>query len=61
MIFELVKEKDEEILKYITHIESERTDKPKSLTVKMHFGQNEFFENSVLSLTIVYKGDSDEV
>jgi hypothetical protein len=34
MIFELVKEKDEEILKHIKHIDFERHDSPKTLTVK---------------------------
>ena len=62
MIFELVKEKDEEILKHIRHIESERTSEPKSLTVKLHFEDNEFFENKEpLTLTIYYKGDDDDV
>lgn len=62
MIFELVKEKDEEILKYVTHIDSEKTDKPnKTSSVTFHFSQNEFFSNETISLKIHYKADSDEV
>ena len=61
MIYELVKEKDEEILKHIRHVESERSDNPKSLLVRFHFNQNEFFTNSELKLKVFYKGDEDEV
>jgi len=34
MIFELAKEKDEDILKYIKHIETLKTDTPKTLQVR---------------------------
>jgi nucleosome assembly protein 1-like 1 len=61
MIYELVKEKDEPILKHLKHIETERGDDPKSLKVSFLFNQNEFFTNDVLSLKIFYKGDDDEV
>jgi nucleosome assembly protein 1-like 1 len=61
MIYELVKEKDEEILKSVKHIESEKTDKPKTLTVTMHFNSNEFFDNESLSLKCLYKDDTDQV
>jgi len=62
MIFELVKEKDEDILKHIRHIDSEKTDKPnKALKVNFHFNENEYFTNDVISLKIQYKDDSDEV
>ena len=61
MIWDLVKEKDEEILQSIRHIESERTDKPKTLTVHLHFAPNEFFENEKLSLKVVYKEDEEDV
>jgi hypothetical protein len=62
MIFELVKEKDEEILKHIKHVETERTTSPKTLTVKLHFNANEFFDNTEpLALTIFYRGDDDDV
>ena len=61
MIFELVKEKDEEILKNLTNIETERGNKPKSLTARFHFKSNEYFTNDLLTLKIVYKNDSDEV
>lgn len=37
MIWELVREKDEPILKNIKHIESERSSNPKSLTIKLEF------------------------
>lgn len=61
MIWELVKEKDEEIIQHVRHIESERTDKPKTLTVHLHFSPNEFFENEKLSLQVVYKEDEEDV
>lgn len=47
MIWELVKEKDEEILKFVKHIEAERSDSPnKMLTVTFFFNANEFFTNT---------------
>jgi len=56
------KEKDEEILKHIAHIDSEKTDKPsKSLAINFHFNPNEYFDNTVISLKIIYKSDSYEV
>jgi nucleosome assembly protein 1-like 1 len=61
MVFELVKEKDEEILQHVRHIETERSTSPKALTVKFHFNENEFFDNKELSLKVVYKGDNDMV
>lgn len=61
MIYDLVKEKDEEILKFVKHIDTERTDEPKALKVTFYFNDNEFFTNKDLSLKIFYKGDDDEV
>lgn len=60
MIWETVKEKDEEILKNLRHIETERGESPKSLTVRFFFNENEFFDNKDISLKIIYKGE-DEV
>lgn len=57
MIYELVKEKDDEILQHLKHVEAERVEKPKSLTVKFHFNKNDFFTNDVLALKIFYRGD----
>jgi len=60
MVYELVKEKDEEVLKHLVHIESEKSEKPtKTLQVRLHFSKNDFFTNDVLSLKIVYKEDSE--
>lgn len=61
MIFELVKEKDEEILKYIKHIETETSDSPKTLLVRFIFNPNEFFTNTELTLKLSYKGEDDDV
>jgi len=61
MVFELVKEKDEEILKHLKHVDTKRTDDPKTLTVNFHFAKNDFFPHEVLSLTLHYKGDEDDV
>ncbi len=61
MVWELVKEKDEEILKHLKTIDSEKTSEPRSLTVNFHFEQNEFFTNPTLSLKVFYKGDENEV
>jgi nucleosome assembly protein 1-like 1 len=61
MIWELVKEKDEEILKHIKHIESETTQGPKTLLVRFLFNQNEFFTNTELTLKLTYKGEDDDV
>ena len=67
MIFELVKEKDEPILKFLRHIESERVDseegKPdsrKHLIVKFYFNKNEYFTEEVLTIKVVYRPDSDD-
>jgi hypothetical protein len=61
MIWELVKEKDEEILKSVRHIESEKTDSPKTLSVTFHFNANEHFTNQSLSLKVHYKADDEQV
>lgn len=61
MIWELVKEKDEEILAHIRHIETAKEDKPKTLTVTFYFNDNEFFDNKDLKLKIFYVGDDDDV
>ena len=61
MIYELVKEKDEEILKHLKDVEAERLENPKALAVRFHFNSNEFFTNDVLSLKIFYRGDQDDV
>jgi hypothetical protein len=67
MIFELVKEKDEPILKFIKHVESERVeaeegkpDSRKHLIVKFYFNKNEYFTEEVLSVKVVYRPDSDD-
>lgn len=67
MIFELVKEKDEPILKFIKHVESERVeaeegkpDSRKHLIVKFYFNKNEYFSEEVLSIKVVYRPDSDD-
>ena len=61
MIWELVKEKDEEILKHVRHIQSERGESPKTLAVKFFFNDNEFFDNKDITIKVIYKGDTDEV
>lgn len=67
MIYELVKEKDEGILPFLRHVETERTaydssvpDSRKTLTVKFHFADNEYFTEKVLSLKIVYRPDTED-
>ena len=67
MIWELAKEKDEAILKFVRHVETERQDRDesvadsrKTLTVKLHFAENEFFSEKVLSLKVIYKPDSND-
>ena len=64
MVADLVKEKDEEILKGLRHVETEKTVKPqKTLTVKFHFvTPNTFFTNSEpLQMKVFYRGDEDDV
>ena len=61
MIFELVKEKDEDVLKSLNNIESIRGSKPKTLTLNFYFNPNDYFENDTLTLKIFYKNDSEEV
>lgn len=61
MIWELVHEKDEEILKHLRHVEAVRSEEPKSLTVRFLFNKNEFFTNEALTLQLFYKGDQDDI
>ena len=67
MIWELAKEKDEPILAYLRHVETERTsqdpavaDSRKTLTVKFHFAENEYFTEKVLSLKVVYRPETED-
>lgn len=67
MIYELVKEKDEAILPYLRHIDTERTshdsavaDSRKSLKINFHFAENEFFTEKVLSLRIIYRPETED-
>jgi hypothetical protein len=68
MIFELVKEKDEPILEHhLSNVESEKQEPDvtdpasrKSLTVKFHFSENEYFPEKVLSLRVIYKPNTED-
>jgi nucleosome assembly protein 1-like 1 len=67
MIYEIVKEKDEAILPYLRHVETERTSHDpavegsrKTLTVKFHFADNEFFSEKLLTLKIVYRPETED-
>jgi len=42
-------------------IESAKTDKPKTLTITLHFSPNQFFTNDNLWIKISYKNEGDEV
>ena len=58
----MVKEKDEEILKFLRHLETEKTSSPKTLAVHFYFNPNEFFTNTdPLTLKIYYRGEEDDV
>jgi hypothetical protein len=67
MIYEIVKEKDEPILAYLRHVDTERTSHDptiegsrKSLRVHFHFAGNEFFSEKVLTLKIVYRPETED-
>ena len=67
MIYELVKEKDEPILQHLRHVEGERVpavagdaSSRKTLSVRFHFSDNEYFTDKVLTLKVVYRPDSDD-
>jgi nucleosome assembly protein 1-like 1 len=67
MIYELVKEKDEAILPYLRHIDTERTthdpavpESRKTLTVNFHFAENEYFTEKTLSLKVVYRPETED-
>lgn len=68
MIFELVKEKDEPILEHhLRNIETEKVEPDvadsksrKSLTVKFHFSDNEYFTEKVLALKVIYKPNTED-
>lgn len=67
MIYEIVKEKDEAILPYLRHIETERTSHDsavegsrKTLSVHFHFAENEFFTEKTLSLKVIYRPETED-
>lgn len=68
MIYELVKEKDEVILEnHLQNIETEKkepdTTDPnsrKSLSVKFHFSENEYFPEKILFLNVIYKPNTED-
>jgi nucleosome assembly protein 1-like 1 len=61
MVWDLAKEKDEDILKHLKNVETKRTDEPKTLSVIFHFDKNDYFAHDVLTLKLHYKGDENDV
>jgi len=55
-----IEEKDEEILKHLTNVESERSSDPETLVIRFFFSENEFFTNSELTMKLFYDKDRDE-
>lgn len=61
MFQEVLKEKDEEVLEFLKHVETTCVYEPvKTLTVKLHFRENPFFEDAVISTSIEYDKDDDQ-
>ena len=68
MIFELVKEKDEPILEgHLRNIDTEKVEtvpgdskSRKSLSVRFHFSDNEYFPEKVLTVKVIYKPDTED-
>lgn len=54
-----IKEKDEEVLKFITNITCETFDDSDNFTLHFHFAQNEFFTNTTLSKKFFMKDEED--
>jgi hypothetical protein len=68
MIFELVKEKDQPILEgHLRNIDTEKVEavpgdakSRKSLSVRFHFSDNEYFPEKVLTVKVIYKPDTED-
>lgn len=60
MFQELIKEKDHDVLKHLTFIDTEQSFEPhKTLKLKLHFSENEFFEDKIIETTIEYDKNED--
>ena len=54
------REKDLEILPFLSNVHVSRKLEPKTLIIKLSFKENEFFNNESLTTTIIYKEDEDD-
>jgi nucleosome assembly protein 1-like 1 len=60
IMVEEIKEKDEDLLKYLTRLEYETEAGTNNFTLKFHFTANEYFTNEVLTKKF-YITEDDEV
>lgn len=60
LIQQAVHKQDKEALTFIKDVKSEKTDDPKTITIKMFFSENEFFSNDVLTYTVKVKENGEE-
>lgn len=60
MLRQVIKAHDVEVMQNITNVSADSTDSPKTLSVKVTFKPNDFFTNTVLSVTLRYEDDSSE-
>lgn len=62
MMMQTIREKDADTLQYITNVEASETQEPRTITIKIHYKENEYFTNSHLELMVRFKDDQqDEV
>merc|ERR1712070_1333335 len=61
LVWDQVKEKDEEILKSLKHVESEAGENEETknmlLTLRLEFGEQDFFTPSVLTVSLEYESE----
>ena len=61
-MMQTIREKDADTLQYITNVEASETQEPRTITIKIHYKENEYFTNSQLELMVRFKDDQqDEV
>lgn len=62
MLMQNWREKDREILPFLSKVLVNRSEEPKSITFKLTFNENEFFTNESLTAVVRFKeGEDDEV
>lgn len=61
MFQETIKEKDDEALAFLKHVETKSSYEPvKTVTLTLHFRENPFFEDEIVTVIVTYDKDDDQ-